>query len=238
MTRTRLLAALAIAAALLVTSLIALGVGPFGSISATPGSTPSKDPGPVMATVDGRPVYLSEMRSRVQGLQTVHGDFTEVFGEDWPEKLLQNLVDDKIVEQQAAELGITVTQEEVRAHVDELRARFPTAQAFQDWLESGQMDEAELAERITLQTLASELYLQVTADVTVSGAAVHRYFKEHQEDYPGVDGEGAPFTAVREQIRDDLLKEERDRAYGEWLDAQRGLVEVVVVLPDWWKEFA
>jgi hypothetical protein len=238
MTRTRLLTALAIAAALLIASLMALDAGPFASNPSTPGATPSKDPGPVMATVDGRPVYLSEMRSRVEGLQTVHGDFAEVFGEDWPETLLQNLVDDKIVEQQAAALGITVSDEEIRAHVDELRSRFPTDQAFQDWLEAGRMDEGELADRITLQTLASELYLQVTGDVSVSGAAVHRYFKGHLDDYPGADGEGAPFTAVREQIRDDLLKVERDRAYGEWLDTERGLVEVVVVLPDWWKEFA
>jgi hypothetical protein len=232
----------AIAAALVVLAGASVGLaaavhaGPFSDTSTA--SVPAADPGPVIATVDGSPIYLSEMRSRVQGIQQVHGNFEQMFGKDWRHELLQNLVDDKIVEEQAAARGISVTDDQIAAHVAELRSNFPTGQAFEDWLASGQMTEAELASRIRLQTLASELYLKVTSGVRVSDAQLHAYYERHRDRYPGVDGNGAPFLAVRAQIKQDLEKEARDDAYGAWLETQRRDVHVVVVMPDWWKEIS
>lgn len=234
---------LAISGALVVLAGASVGLaaavhaGPFSEPAASAPASP-EDLGPVIATVDGAPIYLGEMRSRVQGIQQVHGDFEKTFGKDWKHELLQNLVDDKIVEEQAAARGISVGEDQIAAHVAELRSNFPTEQDFQDWLTSGQMTEAELASRIRLQTLASELYLEVTSDVTVTSDQLHTYYERHRDKYPGVDGNGAPFLAVRGQIKQDLEKRARDAAYGAWLDAQRRDVQVVVVMPDWWKEIA
>ncbi|MGZ4149091.1 MAG: SurA N-terminal domain-containing protein [Actinomycetota bacterium] len=215
----------------------AVHAGPFAQPEAS-ASTAPEDLGPVIATVDGQPIYLGEMRSRVQGIQQVHGDFEKMFGKDWKHELLQNLVDDKIVEEQAAARGITISEDQIAAHVAELRSNFPTEQAFQEWLSSGRMTESELASRIRLQTIASELYLKVTSDVTVTSAQMRTYYDRHGDRFPGVDGSGAPFLAVRAEIKQDLEKRARDTAYGAWLDAQRRDVQVVVVMPDWWKEIA
>jgi SurA N-terminal domain. len=206
--------------------------------SATTPAEPSRDLGPVIATVDGQPVYLAEMQSRVQGIQSVHGDFEKTLGKDWPDKLLQNLVDDKIVEQQAAALGIVVTDAQVQANMDKLRAMFTDDQQFQDWLAQGQMSLAELTDRVRLQAVTSTLYLKATEDVTVSSDEAHAYWEAHPDKYPGIDGGVASFLSVRSKIEEDLLKKARDRAYGAWLDEQRTKVDVVVVMSGWWKEIA
>lgn len=211
--------------------------GPFAERPRQTSSVPP-DRGPVIATVDGSPIYLSEMQSRVQGIQQVHGDFERIFGKDWQQTLLQNLVDDKIIEQQASAMGIDVTDEQVQRHVDELRSGFPTQDQFQSWLRQGQMTESELAQRIRLQTLATDVYLKVTSDITVSRDQLHAYYERHQAEYPGLDGQGAPFLAVKDDIRRKVEKRLKDAAYARWLDSERTATRVVVVMPNWWKEIS
>jgi parvulin-like peptidyl-prolyl isomerase len=214
---------------------VAVHAGPFAAEPSAVSPSP-QDLGPVIATVDGQAVYLSEMRSRVQGIAKVHGDFEKMFGKDWKQELLQNLVDDKIIEQQAAAMGIVVTDDQIQRHVDLLRSQFPTDAEYQAFLKRGHMSEAELAQRIRLQTIASELYLKVTDGVTVTRADLRAYYARHQAEFPGVDGGSAPFLAVKDQIRQKVDKRERDAVYGAWLQRQRAAATVVVVMPDWWKE--
>lgn len=214
----------------------ALDVGPFNG--STEQALPARDLGPVIAEVDGAPIYLGEIRSRVEGIASVHGNLEDSLGKNWQDDLLQNVVDDKIVEAQAAELGIVVTDDDVDASIERLNGYFTSEAAFQDWLSEGQMDEAELRDRIRLQELASDLYLQITDDVTVSRDEARAWFEDHPEDYPGVDGEGVPFFSVKDEIESDLEKTKRDEAYAAWLEGQRELVTVVVVMDDWWKEIA
>jgi hypothetical protein len=201
-----------------------------------PPAVAPRDLGPPIASVNGQLVYLDEMRSRVQGIELVHGTLRDSLGPDWRDELLQNLVDDKIILQKAQELGITVTDADVQAHVDELRSQFPDDASFDQWLSQGQMDRAELFDRIRLQTVASLLYRQVTKGVHVDTEQERAYWAAHPNKYPGVDGNGAPFLAVKDQIRQDIAKNERDRAYAAWLAEQRDTANVVVLMDDWWKE--
>jgi hypothetical protein len=226
--------AVVVIAALGTGAAAAFKVGPFAD--ASPAVAAPRDLGPVIATVNGAPIYLSEMESRVQGIVSVHGDFEKTFGKDWKDKLLQNLVDDKIVEQAAADLGVTVSDAELQDHVDRLRQMFPDDAAFQAWLKQGQMDLAELTERVRLQTITSVLYLKVTDDVQISNDEAHAYWASHRDKYPGVDGQGAAFLAVKDQIKEDLAKKQRDAGWAAWLEDQRTKVDVQVVMPDWWKE--
>jgi parvulin-like peptidyl-prolyl isomerase len=198
----------------------------------------ARDLGPPIASVNGQLVYLDEMRSRVQGIELVHGTLRASLGPNWREELLQNLVDDKIVLQKADELGIVVTDAEVQAHLDEIRGMFPDQASFDQWLAQGQMDQAELFDRIRLQTVASLLYRKVTKGVPVSLDRARAYYDAHPDKYPGVDGNGAPFLAVKDQIKRDVAKKLRDRAYAAWLADQRKNADVVVLMDDWWKEIA
>ena len=198
----------------------------------------ARDLGPPIASVNGQLVYLEEMRARVQGIETVHGSLRDSLGPNWREELLQNLVDDKIVLQKAQELGIVVTDADIQAHLDEIRSMFPDQASFDQWLSQGQMDQAELFDRIKLQTIASLLYRKVTKGPHVTMDQMRAYYDAHRDKYPGVDGNGSPFLAVKDQIKRDVSKRLRDRAYADWLEAQRRAADVVVLMHDWWKEIS
>lgn len=192
--------------------------------------------GAVIATVNGAPIYLDEAASRVEGLTGLHEGFE--LDEVWQERILMSLVDDQIIRATAAELGIELTQEELRVHIDELRSNFGTAEAFDAWLIDQGIDLGQLARRVELQTLAARVYEQVTSEAEVSLEEAKAYYKEHRDEYDTPDGAVPGFLFVREQIEQDLMKTERDELFGAWLDGQESEVAVVVVLDEWWKEIA
>lgn len=206
----------------------ALHLGPFKA----------EDLGPVIATVDGRPVYLSEARARIEGLASVHGDVAKTLGANWPQAVLQSLVDDQIIEAETEARGITVSDSEVAVALGNVEQMFPSVTEFQKWLDSQHMDMEELERRIELQTLAARVYTAVTVDATATIEDVRGYYRSHREQYVGVDGATLPFSAVRSSIREKLDKRAKDRAYGTWLEERRRQVKVVVVMDDWWKDLS
>jgi hypothetical protein len=198
---------------------------------------PTKDLGPVIATVDGRPIYLSLAEARVQGLTTVHGDVQDTLGKDWPDQVMESLVDDQIIEQEAERGGITMPPAEMESTLARLQGS-ATDQEFQAWLDKQSIDLSELQRRIELQYLGAHIYDEITGDVPVSNDDVRAFYDEHTSDYVDDTGAQLQFFEVKSSIRESLLKDEQDRVFADWLEAQRKQVEVVVLINDWWKDIA
>lgn len=195
----------------------------------------SPDLGPVIARVDGDPIHLAEATARVQGLASVHGDIQQTLGKDWPERVLQSLVDDKVLMHAAADLGITVTEEDVAAYLQRVGGLLPEGEGLEDWLASQGMTREELERRARLQLIGARVYLAVTRDVAVSGADIRAYYREHREQFEEVDGTVTPLLEVRRSLRETLLKQARDEAYAAWLRDARAAARVEIVMPDWWR---
>lgn len=194
------------------------------------------DLGVVIATVNGQPVYMGEAASRIEGLTTLHGDLTSVLGEDWPDVILGSLVSDQVQRAAADELGIQITDADISSSVAEVQGMLGEGQTLDEWLVTQEMSYGEFVRRIELQLIGSRVYLAVTEDVSVSGKQIRDYYREHTLEFQGADGHTSPLLEVRQSIRDSLLKQERDRAYAEWLQEQKDAAEVVVVMEDWWKD--
>jgi parvulin-like peptidyl-prolyl isomerase len=221
-----------------VVALVAVGlaVGAY-ALHLPPWDRPPEtlDLGPVIARVDGRAIHLHEAQARVEGLSTVHGDFQEALGERWPEQILQSLVDDQILLEQAKELGITVSDEDVRAYVDRVEGMIGADQSFDEWLAGQGLSVAELERRATLQLVGARVYLTVTEDVTVTGDELQAYYREHRTDFQETDGTIPTLLELRRSLRETLLKQEQDEAYAAWLQDVRDQAEVVVVMDEWWR---
>jgi hypothetical protein len=213
----------------LVGAAYTMHVGPWARAEAP-------DYGRVIARVDGHPIYLELARARVEGLTTVHGSLAETMGQDWPQKILDSLVDDELIREEAGRQGIVVSEDELQAHVDRLREQFGSADAFDAWLTEQGMDTTELERRISLQTLGSSVYEAVTAGVDVTVDEIRDYYDSHPKKFVQSDGTPVPLFNVRDQIQQTLSKREKDATFGAWLEDQRARADVVVVDPDWWKE--
>jgi hypothetical protein len=196
-----------------------------------PWSEGSVGPGPVIARVDGRPIYLNEAKARVAGLTTVHGEPDE----GWQDIVLRSLVADAVLEAYAEREGLELTDAEVDAHIERIRGQFSDEDGFDAWLDSNDMTLEELTRRIRLQDLTVLVYESVTADIDITVDDIRDYYRENRSSFIGADGEAAPFLAVRHDIRETLTTNAKDDAYTAWLEDQRARAEVVVVMDDWWR---
>lgn len=194
----------------------------------------SLDMGPVIARVDGTPIYLAQAKARVEGLSSVHGDVQTTLGADWQDKVMQSLVDDVIVRDEAVRRGLAVNDADLAETVQGIRNDFPSQEAFEKWLGEQGMSLQELERRVELNMLSTRLYVDITAEVKVTNDQIRGYYHEHKADFVGPDGT-PPLLEVRTQIREDLLKQAQDAAFGAWLEQQRQDVNVVIVLEDWWR---
>lgn len=224
---TAILVLLGILAVLTFGTAWVLGAGPFHT---------SNDSG-VIATVDGKAIYLSEAQARVSSLASVHsGGGGPLSGEDWPDQILQSLVDDRLVQDEAVQRGITVAPADLAASVQELMDMFPNLTEYESWVASQNIDQGEVERRLEMRLLTVLVYDAVTADVTVTDEQVRAYYEANPDTYTNDDGSLAPFGEVKSDVRVDLETQQKDVAFTAWLDGRRESAKVVIVEPDWWKD--
>ncbi len=215
-------------------AVIAVAVALAGAFDV--GRLGGRDRGPVIATVRGHPIYLEEARARLRALTSFHSARAQDV--EWGSLVLRSLADEVLLELAAADMAITVSEQDVERQLTRLRSRFSSEEGFERWLEAQGMDEGELRRRIRQQILTARIFERVTAGVTVPPERVRAHYERYRDEYPGPTGEPLPFYAVRSEIREELLRRAKERAYARWLEAERARAEVVVVMPDWFRRIS
>jgi peptidyl-prolyl cis-trans isomerase SurA len=97
--------------------------------------------------------------------------------------LLRTMIDEEIVEQRAAKMNLTATNEEVDAKLAELKARYPEEQ-FNQWLKANNhtLDDVKHDLRRTL-TINKLLNKEINSKITVTDADVTNYYNQHKSEY-------------------------------------------------------
>ena len=99
-------------------------------------------------------------------------------------KLLNQLIEDRLVSQEAQKLGIVVTNEELEEEMNQFKKEFPNEAAYHKELEASGISEAEVEKRFRERISISKLHQGVIrGTVIVSPSEAEQYFKDHPEDF-------------------------------------------------------
>lgn len=187
----RLVALLALAGALLAAACGGGGSG-GGETSDGPATTAQEVPENAVAIVAGTPIlkasfdrYLSqaEVAFEAQG-----SEFPAVGTPEY-EQLKQEAVDllvrRAVFEQEAKARGITVTDEEASARLDELKQQYYQGDEakFQQELEQFGLSEEDVLADLRTKLLYEKLFAEVTKDVTVTDEEVQTYYDENTAQF-------------------------------------------------------
>ena len=137
------------------------------------------------ATVNGHPILTAEVDSAYQaqlgenqGQQPSHDQ-----GELLRLNVLRELIDEEIVEQRAAKMNLTATNEEVDARVAEMKAPY-TEEQFQARLQASKhtLDDVkhDLRRSLTINKLLNK---EINSKITVTDADVASYYNSHKAEY-------------------------------------------------------
>ncbi len=108
------------------------------------------------------------------------------FGDVAREKLLDMLIDEKLQMKKAAELGITVTDDEVNSEVEKAKKYFDTEEKFNEFLKEQSMDLEYFKQSVKKELTITKLTDKLTGNLAVTDEEVKSYYDTHQNEFLSV----------------------------------------------------
>jgi peptidyl-prolyl cis-trans isomerase SurA len=140
----------------------------------------------VVATVNGHAIMRSEMDKSYQaqlGEAPQQRQLAQEQADSLRLNVLRELIDEEIVQQRAAKVNLTATNEEVEAKFVEMKAPYPEDQ-FQERLKASNqtVDDLKRALRRNL-TINKLLNKEINSKITVTDADVTNYYNQHTAEF-------------------------------------------------------
>lgn len=153
---------------------------PPGEETPPPAPPATETTEPQAALVNGQPISLAEYERQVgryeasivaagQDPLTQEGQQALSQGRQW---VLDMMIEQMLIEQRAAQEGITVSDEEVNATIESLRAE-TGVEAFDDWLAQEGMTLEEMRERLRGDMIATQMANRVAEAVPARAEHIH-----------------------------------------------------------------
>jgi foldase protein PrsA len=122
----------------------------------------------IVATVNGRAITYQR--------------FIEVLVSRQGMAVLQELIDEKLLQQAARRFGINVTDQDIEAEVNRLRLQYPSEQAFQDSLRRSGQTLEQLRERLRMPALMRKIS-RAEASSQIGEKSARDYYEKHKSEF-------------------------------------------------------
>ncbi len=142
----------------------------------------------VAAKVNGEKISLTELDQQVEQLKKQYPTMFEgADGEgrllDFKQRLLDNMINQILIEQAAKDQGIKVTDEDVNAHVEQLKSGFESQEKFEQALQSAGMDEEGLRKQVREQLITQKLMDKIAGDDKPSNQEIEVYYDTNRAQF-------------------------------------------------------
>ncbi|NPV46433.1 MAG: hypothetical protein HPY69_05725 [Armatimonadetes bacterium] len=152
---------------------------------------PAPPPPPPLATVNGSPITKDHVAQAID--------------DRWAAPILRDIIEDRLVRQEARRLGITVSAAEVAAAVAAERTRQGSEAGFQRYLRTLGMTEAAFTQKTSRELLLAKL---MGNQIAVSETAAKAYYDAHPEEF-GATKQVHLLAIVTTTVEDAYLARER-----------------------------
>lgn len=156
-----------------------------GAASAKPADT-SKMPD-VVAQVNGKKITKEELLSQARQMQaqmaqTSRGQQVPPLDENFYKQILDGLVAQTLLVQDARRQGVQVSDEELKPQLAALRGRFPDEAAYRKALEQEGLTEKQLQEKLRQEAVIQKyLGTEVFKEVAVTDQAAREFYDKNQD---------------------------------------------------------
>jgi peptidyl-prolyl cis-trans isomerase C len=141
----------------------------------------------VVARVNGVDIKKDELlrqadEMRMRMMQATRGQQTQPLDAGFYQQILESMVAQTLIIQDAKKQGITVSDQEVTAQIDTIKKQFPDAATFQKALASQGMTEKTLQDNMREQALIQKyMTTKVLNTVTVDDAAARQFYEQNKD---------------------------------------------------------
>jgi peptidyl-prolyl cis-trans isomerase C len=172
------------------------------------------------AIVNGSGITLRQLQLAVEDRipATGHMTLSEKRAAEIRREVLERLIADEILSQEARRLKLTVTPDEMKKGLDKIRGRFPSEEEYQKALRSRGMAPEEIERSVETHLLIQKLVDQeIRSKVAFSDAAMSDYYQKNKEKF-----------MLPEQIRLRLIlvKVDPGGSAADWEAGKKKVVEI------------
>jgi parvulin-like peptidyl-prolyl isomerase len=173
-------------------SLGAAALGAAAQPPAAPGQRPALTPESVtadtiMAEVNGVKITFGDLSKTVREQipnVTGHGTISPPRLRQRSFEMLEQMITDELLLQEAKRLHITVDQKQVDAEVKRQRGQFQTEEKYQDALKQRQLTAAHFRQRLERAVLIQQVIIhEINEKVTVTDEDLAAYYRDHQDKF-------------------------------------------------------
>ncbi|MBE0417079.1 MAG: peptidylprolyl isomerase [Coriobacteriia bacterium] len=142
----------------------------------------------VAAIVNGEEISKAELDDQVDRLmeqspQMFEGDEGESRLLDFKRQLLDNMINNVLIRQAAAERGITVSDEEIEAQIDDLKGGFPSEDDFNTALSEANLTLDDLKQQLRDQLATQRLMEELVGDEEVTEEEIADYYSQNGSQF-------------------------------------------------------
>ena len=158
---------------------------PMAPVPPGPPVDPGKMPA-VVARVNGVEIKKDELvrqaeQMRMRAMQATRGQQVPPLDAGFYKQILDGLVAQTLLLQDAKKQGITVTDQDIQPQLDQIRKQFPDAATFGKALAGQGMTEASLKDNLRQEALIQKyLTTKVFSTVTVSDEAARQFYEQNK----------------------------------------------------------
>lgn len=168
--------------------------------------------GEIVAEVDGIKISKAEFDQKVKETRdSLEASGYQLTGEEGEQMLsiinaevLNQLVTEIILKEEAKKQGITVTAKDVQNTIDQIKAPYGD-ELFKELLKQEGLTEEQLKKEIELMLLQEGLFEKVTADIEINEDQMREFYQENKDDI-------VEYRASHILIKPDEQMEDRDQA--------------------------
>ncbi len=129
--------------------------------------TPPQSPAPAtIAVVNGKPITEADFQREVE--------------HSWARQILESMITDRLIWDEAARRGITVTRAEVDDAIAKFRSNYPNTEAFEESLRERGISPAVFRQEVHLKILTDKL---LQSSVKVTDEEARAYYDIHFDEY-------------------------------------------------------
>lgn len=141
----------------------------------------------VAATVNGEPIYMEEVDKQLDQLKQQHqmmqGQQGDEYIKSFQKQILESLIEQKLVLQEAKKENYKVTDKEVDDWLAQVKKQFPSEEQFESKLKEMNTTIEELKANRKDQIIIQKIIDKVTKNVKVTDKEVEDYYNKHKEEF-------------------------------------------------------
>ena len=196
-------------------------------------------PASYAAVVNGTPIPLSEFNTAVEGarknlaeqhnidLESEEGKFILATTQ---RSILDDMIDQIIIRQQAEKMNITVTAKDITNEIDRLRSGFPSQQAFEETLVQENINAEDLTEGVRSRLVSEKIKKSLAAKIEISVQELESFLRSNQDFLAPEDEEtpGSEDTDIHAEARKYLLQKKENEVFERWFAKTKSSAKIEI----------